>query len=52
MSSRKAVSAICLAIPGQIIDVVDDQNRLAQVDEEENFQKNTYQQNMQQYYGR
>ncbi len=32
VSSRKAVSAICLAIPGQIIDVVDDQNRLAQVD--------------------
>lgn len=32
MSSRKAVSAICLAIPGQIIDVVDDENRLAQVD--------------------
>jgi len=32
VSSRKAVSAICLAIPGQIIDVVDDENRLAQVD--------------------
>jgi hydrogenase expression/formation protein HypC len=32
VSSRKAVSAICLAIPGQIIDVVDAQNRLAQVD--------------------
>jgi hydrogenase expression/formation protein HypC len=32
VSSRKAVSPICLAIPGQIIDVVDGENRLAQVD--------------------
>jgi hydrogenase expression/formation protein HypC len=26
------VSAICLAIPGQIIEIVDEQNRLAKVD--------------------
>ena len=29
---REAVSAICLAIPGQIIEIVDEQNRLAKVD--------------------
>jgi hydrogenase expression/formation protein HypC len=32
LREREAVSPICLAIPGQIMEIVDEQNRLAKVD--------------------